>query len=467
MALDQLPPHDVDAEEAVLGSLLIDSEAIFSVSLTLKLQDFYRERNGWIYGACLALHEKGEAINQITVAHRLSQEDRLEEIGGPAYLSYLVSRVPTPLHVEHYGEIVRRTAFMRRLIEAGGRIAAIGYEAREDVETALSRAEEVLFSLSSGRPQRDLIHIRQLLDRYFEESGLSGRPTDGHLAHIETGFIDLDKLLGGGFQRSDLIILAARPSLGKTSMALNIAQHAALKHGARVAVFSLEMSREQLVQRFLCSQARVDSQRLRLGFLNEEEERRILEATGVLSEAPIYVDDSPTIKVMEMRSKARRLFNEIGVDLVIVDYLQLVHGGNFENRVQEISYISRSLKALAKEIEAPVLAVSQLSRAVEARSPHIPQLSDLRESGSIEQDADVVLFIYREDVYCTKEEWERRGRSTKEYPKGIADIIVAKHRNGPVGQLNIRFDESTARFTNLATAEGRPPRREGTSRMDS
>jgi replicative DNA helicase len=447
MPLDQLPPHDVDAEEAVLGSLLIDPEAVFEVSLLLKVGDFYRERNGWVYEACLALHERGEAINQITVAHRLAQEGRLESVGGPSYLSYLVSRVPSPLHVAHYAQVVHRTAFMRRLITAGGRIAAVGYEATDDVETALSRAEEILFSLSSGRPQQDLVHIRQLLDRYFEESGLGPRQ-DGQLAHIPTGFVDLDKLLGGGFQRSDLIVLAARPSLGKTSMALNIAQHASLKHQARVAIFSLEMSKEQLVQRLLCSQARVDSQRFRLGFMNDDEERRIMEATGVLSEAPIYVDDSPAIKVVEMRSKARRLHNEVGIDLVIVDYMQLVHGGNFENRVQEISYISRSLKALARELEAPVLAVSQLSRAVEARTPHIPQLADLRESGSIEQDADVVLFIYRDDVYYTKEEWERR--FSEEYPKGIAEIKVAKHRNGPVGDLKIRFDERTASFTNLA-----------------
>ncbi len=463
MASDQLLPHDVDAEEAVLGSLLIDPEAIISVSLALKTEEFYRERNGWIYGASLALYEKGEAINQITVAHRLSQDGRLEEIGGPAYLSYLVSRVPTPFHVEHYGQIVHRTAFMRRLIDAGGRIAAVGYEARDDVETALSRAEEVLFALSSGRPQRDLVHIRQLLDRYFEETGLGGHEPEGHLPHIETGFIDLDKILGGGFQRSDLTILAARPSLGKTSLALNIAQHAAVKHGARVAIFSLEMSKEQVVQRLLCSQARVDSQRLRQGFLNEEEERRIIEATGILSEAPIYVDDSPVIKVVEMRSKTRRLYNEVGVDLIIVDYLGLVTGGNFENRVQEISYISRSLKALAREMEAPVLAVSQLSRAVETRSPHTPQLSDLRDSGSIEQDADVVLFIYRDDVYYTEEEWSKHSRD--DYPKGRAEIRVAKHRNGPLGQLYLRFDEKTARFDSLATDAGRAPRRDGPTRV--
>ncbi len=456
MASDQLLPHDVDAEEAVLGSLFIDPDAILSVSLTLKPQEFYRERNGWIFGACLALYEKGEAINQVTVAHRLSQDGRLEDIGGPAYLSYLVSRVPTPFHVEHYGEIVHQTAFMRRLIEAGGKIAAIGYENRDDVESALARAEEVLFGLSSGRPQRDLVHIRHLLDGYFEETGLGGQHPDGHLPHIETGFIDMDKLLGGGFQRSDLVILAARPSLGKTSLALNIAQHAAVKRGAKVAIFSLEMSKGQVVQRLLCSQARVDSQRQRQGSLNEEEERRIMEATGILSEAPIYVDDSPVIKVVEIRSKALRLHNDVGVDMVIVDYLGLVHGGHFENRVQEISYISRSLKALARELEAPVLALSQLSRAIESRTPHTPQLSDLRDSGSIEQDADVVMFIYRDDVYYSEEEWSRKSRDP--YPKGRAEIIIAKHRNGPVGQLYLRFDNTSARFTALATDDGRPMR---------
>lgn len=446
--MDRLPPHDLDAEEAVLGSILIDDEAIFKVASTLRLEDFYREQNGWIYAACLALQDRNEAINEVTVAYELTHQNRLEAVGGPAYLATLVANVPTSIHVEHYASIVQSTAQLRRLISAAGRIAQIAYEGGPDVDSILGQAEEMLFGLRRSGAARDFVHIREVLDQYFEETAFGSDEEAGHLASVPTGFVDLDRLLGG-FQRSDLIILAARPSLGKSSFALNIAQNAAIENKARVAVFSLEMSKEQLGQRLLAAEAGVDSQRLRLNMANDGEQRRILEATGTLSEAPIWIDDSPLIRLTELRSKARRLASERGLDLIVVDYLQLIQGNTRgDNRVQEISQISRSLKALARELNVPVLALSQLSRAVESRTPHVPLLSDLRESGSIEQDADVVMFIYRDDVYYSVKEWEKNF-PTKPYPKGIADIIVAKHRNGPTGQISLLFFEKTTKFVNL------------------
>lgn len=450
-----LPPHDIDAEEAVLGSLLIDAEAIFKVALILRPDDFYRERHNWLYDACLVLYDRSEPVNQISVAHELAQRNRLEASGGAAYLSHLVSIVPTSVYAEHYAQIVYRTSTMRRLIIAGRQIQALGYGGGSDVDAILGRAEELLFRLRHGQTGRDFVHIRQVLDRYLEAAGPEPAPGDGRVASVNTGLIDLDRLLGG-LHPSDMIVLAARTSLGKTSLALNIARNAAIDQKAKVAIFALEMDREQLVQRLLSAEAGVDTQRLRLGQHNRTEEERIMEAVGVLSEAAIYVDDSPLLRPMEARSKARRLHSEIGLDLVILDYMQLMQGnGRTESRVQEISEISRSLKTLARELDVPVLVISQLSRAVEARTPHIPLLSDLRESGSIEQDADVVIFIYRDDVYYTKEQWERQNPLVP-YPKGIAQLIVAKHRNGPTGQVSARFFEKTAKFGSLEARRERP-----------
>jgi replicative DNA helicase len=445
---EKLPPHNIEAEEAVLGSLLIDPEAICRLVPSLKPEDFYREENRWVYQACLSLYERNEAINQITLAQELLRKGELDDIGGIAYLSHLVSIVPTSVHVEYYAQIVHRLAVMRRLISAAGEIAAIGYEAEPDMDAALDKAEDILFRLRHGESPRDFVHICQVLEQYFEQGDLAAPPREGHPLRIFSNFTALDELLGG-LQRSDMIVLASRPSLGKSSLALNLARDAAIEQGAHIAIFSLEMAKEQLVQRLLASESNVDSRRLRLGLCTKEEEKVIMDATGVLSEAPIYIDDSPILSMVEMRSKARRLHYERGIDLLIVDYLQLVQGdGRTGNRVQEISEISRSLKALARELNAPLIAVSQLSRAVELRTPHVPLLSDLRESGSIEQDADVVLFIYRDDVYYTKEEWERHNPD-KPYPKGIANIIVAKHRNGPTGQVSLRFIQKLAKFTNL------------------
>jgi len=451
----KLPPHDIDAEEAVIGSLLIDGAAIYKIAPFLQQSDFYHEPNRWLYGACSLLHQRNEAINQITVAQELDRQGKLETCGGAAYLSHLISICPTPLDVEHYARIVYRLSVMRRLISAADQIAAIGYEAGPDVDASLSRAEDVLFRLGHEQSPRDFIHIRQVLDKYFEAAAALTTEVAGYpeaIPYVLSGYNKLDEFLGG-LQPADLIIVAGRPSLGKTSFALSLARNAAREQGACVALFSLEMARDSLVLRLLSGESGVDSRRLRLGLHNEDEEKRIMDAIGVLSETPIYIDDSPLLRMVEMRSKARRLYHERGIDLVVVDYLQLMQGdGRTENRVQEISYISRSLKALARELSVPVLAVSQLSRAVEWRASHKPQLSDLRESGSIEQDADVVMFICRDEVYYTREEWQTQ-HPDRDYPEGIANIVIAKHRNGPTGQIDLHFSPKTARFDDISSGE--------------
>lgn len=455
MSMDRLPPHDINAEEAVSGSLLIDGRAIYEIAVLLQPSDFYSEPNRFIYQACLGLYERDEAINQITVAQEMERQGRLESSGGAAYLSRLISIVPTSLDVEHYARIVYRLSVMRQLISAADRIAQIGYEADPDVNAALSRAEDAIYKLRSGRTSGDFTHIKQVLDRYFEvqEEPEPGEP--GRIGAVMSSLNALDQWLDG-FQRSDLVIVAGRPSMGKTSLALNIARNAAVEQGACVALFSLEMSRDSLVQRMLASESGVNLRKFRFESIEQQTEadqRRLFNAMGILSEAPIYVDDTPLLRVVEMRSKARRLHLERGLDMIIVDYLQLMQGeGRNENRVQEISHISRSLKALARELDVPMIAVSQLSRAVEWRSSHRPQLSDLRESGSIEQDADVVLLIYRDDYYFTEDEW-RQQHPEDEYPEGIAQIIVGKHRNGPTGELSLRFLPRFAKFENLGVQE--------------
>ena len=445
---DRLPPHDLDAEEAIIGSLLIDGTAIYKIATLLSKSDFHHERNQWLYEACLGLYERNEAINQITVAQELSRRDRLETVGGAAFLSHLISVSPSPLDIENYAQIVYRLSIMRGLIGAADQIARVGYEAGPDVDTSLSRAEDILFRLRHGHGERDFVHIRQVLDKYFEvqppeEEGGVREP----IPYVLSNFVGLDEFLGG-FQRSDLVIVAGRPSMGKTSLALSIARNVAVEQKACVALFSLEMARDSIVMRLLASESGVNSRRVRLGLHTEDEERRIMEATGVLSESAIFMDDSPQLRVVEMRSKARRLHFERGLDLIIVDYLQLMQGeGRGENRVQEIGYISRSLKALARELNVPVIAVSQLSRAVEWRASHIPQLADLRESGSIEQDADVVMFVYRDEYYHTEEEWQLQ-HPDREYPREEADIMIAKNRNGPTGQIKLRFRHNLATFYN-------------------
>jgi replicative DNA helicase len=441
MTIDRLPPHDIEAEEAVLGSLLVDSGAIYKITTIIAPEDFYREKNLWVYQACFALYERNEAIDQVTLAHELSRAGRLEAAGGAAYLSHLVSNVATSVHIEHYAQIVHRLAVMRHLISAASQIESIGYGAGPNVDEAISKAEDVLVHLRHGERPKEFVPIKDLLNKYFEETEVKSFEGDV----LFTGYKSLDNRLGG-LRRSDMIVLAARPSLGKTSLALGIARNAAVNQKARVAVFSIEMSHEQIVQRFLASEAGVDSHRLRLGEQTEAEERKMMEATGVLSEAQIFIDDSPVLSIIEMQSKARQLHFEKGIDLVIIDYIQLMQGNGRDNRVQEMTEISRCIKQMARELNVPVIAVSQLSRAAEQRLSHRPQLSDLRESGSIEQDADVVMFIYREDIYTKEDEWEKQHPGEK-YPKGVADIIIAKHRNGPVGEEKLRFLSNTVRFT--------------------
>ena len=434
---ERLPPHNIEAEQSVLGSLLIDRDAIIKVASYLKPEDFYIAANGTIYQAVLDLYNRREPTDFVTLADELERREVLEEVGGVSYLSSLLNTVPTAVHVEYYGRIVERHATLRRLIDAGTEIVSIGFREQIETEDALDAAERALFQVSQKRQTKDFQAIADVLDRYFDQIDYLQQHR-GDVVGVPTGYADLDKLTGG-LQRSDLIIVAARPSMGKTAFSLGIAYGAAVQHGRSVGIFSLEMSADQLVQRLLATETGVDSHRLRLGMIDDSEWDRISRAFGRLSEAEIYIDDSANASIMDVRSKARRLQAEKGLDLLIIDYLQLMSGNRrSDNRVQEISEISRGLKGLARELNVPVIALSQLSRAVESRSDHRPMLSDLRESGSIEQDADIVMFIYRDEKYDENTD-----------KKGIAELIVAKHRNGPVGTINLRFFERTARFADL------------------
>lgn len=437
MAIERLPPQNIEAEQSVLGSLLIDPDAVTRVASILRASDFYRESHRLIYQAIHNLHERDEAPDFITVSDELARQGQLEEVGGASYLTYLINAVPTSVHAEYYAHIVERTAILRRLIEAASQIGNLAYEEADDVDDVLDRAEQILFGVSEKRIARDLIPLRQLLGDYFERIEYLSQH-QGEFLGVQSGFTDLDKLLGG-FQRSDLIILAGRPSMGKTSLALSMALNAAKKQDQKIAIFSLEMSCEQLVQRFISAETGIDSQRLRLGLVADHEWPKFIQATGLLSELNIFIDDTPALSILEMRTKARRLASEHSLDMIVVDYLQLMRGsGRSENRVQEVSDISRGLKALARELNIPVLALSQLSRAVEARQDKRPILSDLRESGSIEQDADVVMFVYREDMY---------DENTKH--KNIAEVSIAKHRNGPTGKIHLLFKKELAQFQAL------------------
>ena len=450
---DRILPHDIEAEHSVIGSLLLDGDSLSKVSSILKATDFYLEKNRHCFEACLDLAGRNEVINQVTVAHELSIQEKLDSIGGSGHLSDIANGVPSPAHILHFAQIVHRTSIMRQLVHAAGSIAEIGYESSPDTDDSLNRAEELLFGIRSERGTRDFAALRDVLDNYMAESL---QPDINTLAPIQSGYNQFDQLLGGGMQRSDLLIVAARPSLGKSTLAFNMAA-AAAANGSRVGIFSLEMSAEQIALRLLSSEAHVDSHRLRLQLINEMEEQRLFDAIGKLSDLPLYIDDTPFQTIVEMRSKARRLQAERGLDLIIVDYLQLINGsgGRNSNRVQEMGEISRSLKGMARDLNVPVLACSQLSRAIEQRPDHRPMLSDLRESGSIEQDADVVAFIHREDRYVDPEAWEKR-YPTEEYPANIADIIVAKHRNGRTGGIKLYFQERFVKFENLEIYQQNP-----------
>ena len=438
MSTERLPPQNVEAEQSVLGSLLIDRDAVIKIAPFLRPEDFYREVHGQIYGAVLDLHERREPADLVTLSDELERRGKLEAVGGAAYLTSLINSVPTSIHVEHYAHIVERTAVLRRLIEAAGKIAALAYEEAEEVDVVIDRAEQILFEISQKRTTRGLTPIKRILTDYYDRIEYLHQHKD-EMVGLPTGFIDLDRLLGG-LQRSDLIIVAGRPGMGKSSLGMTMAHHAAMKHNAVVAFFSLEMSGEQVVQRLIAGETGISSQRLRIGDIRDIEWDKFVKAGGALAEAAIFVDDSSSPSPMEIRTKCRRLAAEYGLDLVIVDYLQLMWSGTrSENRVQEISYISRALKGLARELNVPVVAMSQLSRAVEARQDKRPILSDLRDSGSIEQDADVVLFIYRPDL---DEDTEK---------KNVAEILVSKHRNGPTGQISLRFMAEETRFVDLDT----------------
>ena len=438
--MEKLLPQNIEAECGVLGSIIIDPEAIVQVAEFLFPDDFYRDAHRTIYEVIIQLYEQRQPADFITICDELERRNKLEDVGGASYITSLINLVPTSGNVEYYGRIVERNAILRRLIEAAGQIAAVAYQ-EEDADIALDKAEQLIFNISQRHARSDFALLRDILSAYMNKlDQLHERR--GTIVGVPTGFTDLDHLTGG-LQKSDLIILAARPAIGKTSLALTMAHNTAIKHQRSVAIFSLEMSKEQLVQRLLSMDAAIDQQRLRTGWIEDDEWERIVYAMGTLSEANIWIDDTAGISTVEMRSKARRLHAERNIDLIIVDYLQLMQsmsgsGKRNENRVQEISEISRNLKSLARELNVPVLALAQLSRAVESRQSKVPQLSDLRESGSIEQDSDIVMFIYRDDVY--NPETER---------KNIADIIVAKHRNGPVGTISLYFQASQTRFHDL------------------
>ena len=452
MYAEKLLPHDLEAEEAVVGSLLIDGDSFVRISSLIKPEDFYRERNQLCYAACRSLFERNEAIDQVTLARELSRTNQVESAGGMAYLSHLVSVTPTSAHSEHYAQLVARTSTMRTLIDAASRISVIGYDDTDDVDATLRQAEDILFGVRTGQPHRGFMPLRQIYDQYLEERAASADPLLASDTPMLTGFNDLDELLGG-MQRSDMIVLGARPAMGKSALAINVSINAA-QDGAIVGVFSLEMSREQLALRILSADAQIDSHRLRLGLVTEADEQRITDSIGRLSELPMYIDDTPFQGMVEMRSKARRLSLEHGLDLLIVDYLQLIEGRGKggDNRVQEVSEISRSLKGMARDLNICVLTCSQLSRGVTNRTSHRPMLSDLRDSGSIEQDADVVIFIHREDMYYTEEEWEQHSPG-RPYPKNIAEIIVAKHRNGPTDDINLYFRDNLLRFESIQRVE--------------
>ena len=449
---ERLLPHNVEAEEALIGSLLIDGECIARIAPLLQSGDFYRERNQLCYDAALALSNRNQAVDQTTLASELARTERLELVGGMAYLSHLVSITPTSVHAEDYAEIVSRTAAMRKLIAAGSRIAELGYSDTDDLETTLRQAEDAVYGVRNTTQQRDFQSFRDIFDRYLQDQATATDLLTVADAPLMTGFSDLDELLGG-VQRSDLVILAARPSVGKSTLALNMAMHNA-KSGRTCAIFSLEMTADQLAMRALASETGIDSHRIRLGLYSSSQEELIINAIGELSELPIYIDDTPYQGMVEIRGKARRLDLDRGVDLIMVDYLQLVQGrnrGGPANRVQEITEISRALKVLAGEMDASVIACSQMSRMVENRPSHRPQLSDLRDSGSIEQDADVVAFIHREDLYTTEEEWAQT-HPGQEYPRNIAEIIVAKNRKGPTGSIRLEFRDHRVRFDPVSLA---------------
>ena len=440
LALHKLPPQHIEAEQCVLGAILLENDALLKALEILKPQNFYRDAHRKIFDAILALFERSEPIDLLTVSEMLRRRNQLEDIGGSTYLATLLEAAPTAANIRYHARMVRETAILRSLINVATEVIAECYEHTEDVEELLDRAERMIFEISEQRVNAAFANLKDLLKdsiRYTEQLYERHELITG----LPTGFRDFDELTAG-LQPSDLIIIAARPSMGKTAFALNIARNVGMRMRQpreAVAVFSLEMSKEQLALRMLCSEARIDSSRLRRGYLDKSEWGRLVNAANDLSDMPVFIDDSPGLSVLDLRAKSRRLQSEHGLSLIIIDYLQLLRGrGRVESRQQEISEISRSLKAFAKELRVPVIALSQLSRAVEQRGDRKPQLADLRESGAIEQDADLIVFIYRDEMY---------DKETND--KGIAKLIIGKQRNGPTGDVELAFLREYARFENL------------------
>jgi len=437
----QIVPHSREAEEAVIGSILINPEAYYDVAQFLQADDFYIQRNRWIWEAFVDLHNRREPIDFLTVSERLDQMGRIAEIGGSAYISTLINNVPTSLHAESYGRLVEETAIRRRMLDAASEIAKLAYEQNSSLENVMDQAEKSIFGVSERRLTRDLTSIKEVLEEVYDRIDQLYKHADDTYG-VPTGFIDLDRLLGG-MQPSDFLIIAGRPGTGKTAFMLSAAKNAAQQHKKHVAIFSLEMANEQLITRLIAQETGIDSQRLRMGRLKENEWELFTQSMEVLGDTHIFLDDTPGLTPIQLRTKSRRLHLEMNLDLIIVDYLQLMSSGlRIENRVQEVSNISRNLKILARELNVPVLAAAQLSRAIEQRSDKEPQLSDLRESGSLEQDADVVMFITRPELY-----------DQDTLLKNVAQIKVAKHRNGPTGSVELVFLDKIAKFENAATRE--------------
>ena len=439
MEVGKIPPHDVEAEQAILGSMLIDKDAVINAIEVLKEEDFYREDNKTIYSAMLSLYARSEPIDIITVKSELTQIGKFESIGGLEYLASLPDKVPVVSNIENYIQIVEEKSILRKLIKASNEISQMGYEQTEETERIMDVAEKKIFDIMQNRNTKGYTPIKEVLINAIDELEKLYNHKGG-ITGIATGFIDLDRITAG-LHNSDLVLIAARPAMGKSAFALNIASHVAIREKIPVAVFSLEMSKEQLGSRILCSEAMVDSNKVRTGNIEEEDWIKLVSAVGPLSEADIFIDDTPGISISEIRAKCRKMKLEKNIGLIIIDYLQLIQGSGKKNasREQEISEISRSLKILAKELDVPVIALSQLSRAAEQRTDHKPMLSDLRESGAIEQDADIVMFIYREDYY--NPDTER---------KNIAEIILAKHRAGATGTVELMWLGSYTKFVNLA-----------------
>lgn len=436
-SIERIPPQNIEAEQAVLGAVLIEPEALMTVTEILKAGDFYRSNHQKIYEGMIDVAERGEPVDIVTLTAHLQNLGQIDEIGGVAYLATLANVVPTAANVEYYASIVREKSVVRRLIKTATQIAANGYDGTENVVELLDDAERRISELSNEKIARGFTPIKDVLLTTFERIEFL-YTNKGGVTGVPTGYPDLDKMTSG-FQKSDLIIVAARPAVGKTAFALNVAQNVAVRAGVPVAIFSLEMSKEQLVTRILCAEANLDAGRMRTGFLEDDDWPKLTMAVSSLSEAPIYIDDTPGITIADIRAKCRRLQQEAGLGMILIDYLQLIQGrGRGDNRQQEISEISRTLKLIARELNVPVIALSQLSRSVEQRQDKRPMLSDLRESGSIEQDADIVAFLYRDDYYDPESE-----------KKNIIEILIAKQRSGPTGKVELVFLKNYNKFVSL------------------